>query len=171
MPRESFSDGNVERALEKDDILPPPYNQVVSSDQNFTFATLEADHLNEATPIGRYHMSSAENGLDPEDLDFDRDMRPEEESTVGSTETIPSLWEPTVDDNTPAPNQQNPCRLVRSQSLTTLNLLGDSPSRSCPNLPSSARGIHRHRHVLLSTYRRPTTPTNESSKLSRISRV
>ncbi len=156
-------DGIVERITLKDNILPPPYSQVVSSVQTYSFVTLKEDCLNEATPVGRYHMSSEDNCLDPNDFHLDREMRSEEESAAGSTETIPSMWEPTT-DNTPVSNQHNPSRLVRSQSLTTLNLLGDSPSRSCPNLCNSVRGIHRHRHVLLSNHRRPTIPTNQPSK-------
>lgn len=170
MSIEPLDDGGiVGRITFKDNILPPPYSQVVSSVQTYSFATLKEDCLNEATPVGRYHMSSEDPRirLDPNDFDLDREMRSEEESAAGSTETIPSMWEPTTDNIS---NQHNPSRLVRSQSLTTLNLLGELRSRSCPNLSNSVRGIHCHRHVLLSNYRRPTIPTNQPSKLNLVIR-
>ncbi|XP_046640471.1 uncharacterized protein LOC124325941 [Daphnia pulicaria] len=162
-PRQQFSEGIRERVSSKDD-GPPSYSQALSSDETYTFITLEpSEQLNQATPLGRYHMSMREDDLDPDDLDFDRGMRSEGESTVGSTETIPSLWEPALtpdSDSVPVPSQPNNPGLTRSQSLTTLNALRDSPSRSCPNLFTAIQsGIHRHRHVFLSNYRR--LPTNQ----------
>jgi len=134
---------------------------VLSSDETYTFVTLEpSEQLNQATPLGRYHTNNREDDFDPDDLDLERGMRSEGESTVGSTETIPSLWEPALtpdSDNVPVPRQQNSC-LTRSQSLITVNVLRDVPSRSCPNIFTAIHsGIHRHRHVFLSNYRHPAT--------------
>jgi hypothetical protein len=156
--REQYSDGVRERVSAKD-AVPPPYSQVLSSDETYIFSTLEpSEQLNQATPLGRYHMSINENNLDLDDLDFHREMRSEGDSTVGSTETIPSLWEPafTPDSNgVPVVGHQNNY-LIRSQSLITLNMLRDSPSRSCPNL-STVIPAHCHRHIFLSNFRRPET--------------
>jgi hypothetical protein len=159
MQREQYSDGIRERVSSKDS-LPPPYNQMLSADETYILATLEpSEQLNQATPHGRYHTcNNGEDDLDHDDLNFD--LHSEGVSTVGSTETIPSLWEPALTPDSsdlPVISQQNPC-LIRSQSLITLNALRDSPSRSCPNLSTTIiGGIHRHRHVFLSHFRRSAT--------------
>jgi hypothetical protein len=133
---------------------------MLSADETYILATLEpSEQLNQATPHGRYHTcNNGEDDLDHDDLNFD--LHSEGVSTVGSTETIPSLWEPALTPDSsdlPVISQQNPC-LIRSQSLITLNALRDSPSRSCPNLSTTIiGGIHRHRHVFLSHFRRSAT--------------
>lgn len=166
-------DGNSEKISTQTDNLPPPYNEV-SSDQTYTFATLQqSEQLNQATPIGRYHMIHREDDTIPDDLELGEDLHSEGESATGSTETIPSSWEPSGTtnhlDDVAVLSQQHP-RIVRSQSSTTLNMLRESPSRSCPNLSSSiCTGIHRH--VLLSNFRRPISTTgtgNTTLKLGQI---
>lgn len=155
------------KTCNEDDVLPPPYNDVLSSHETYTFNLVEPEHLNQATPIGRYHMNRNDE-LDPDDLEFDQDVQSESETIVGSTETIPSMWEPSTSiavnlNDTSA--HQTLGRLVRSQSLTLPSFLDDSPSRSCPSLPGSIRGgIYRHRHVLLSNYRRTAISNDETSK-------
>lgn len=169
MPRENANAGTRKRISTQVDILPPPYNEVVSSDQTYTFATEESsEEMNQATPIGRYHMIHREDETNREDLDLAEDLHSEEESTLGSTETIPSSWEPSGTTNhlegVTVLIQQTP-RIVRSQSSTTFNMLREFSSRSCPNLSSSIyTGIHRERHILLSSFRRPITNTDPVAK-------
>lgn len=155
----SYGTPNSEGHNKHSDSLPPPYNQVVESHQTFTCDALAQEELNLATPIGRFHVNGRGEELDPEDLDFGRELQIEVDSPMGSTETIPSLWEPSADIH---PNEasterpHNPSRLVRSLSLTTVNLSNDSTSSSCPTLFTSNHrvGINCHRHVLLSHFRR-----------------
>ncbi|XP_057367830.1 uncharacterized protein LOC130688841 isoform X2 [Daphnia carinata] len=164
MPRENANTGTRKRSSTEVDYLPPPYNEVVSSDQTYTFATEESsEEMNQATPIGRYHMIHREDETNREDLDLVEDLHSEEESTLGSTETIPSSWEPSGTTNNldgiTVLSQQHP-RIVRSQSSTTFKMLREFSSRSCPNLSSSiSTGIHGERHVLLSSFRRPVMIT------------
>ncbi|KAI9562961.1 hypothetical protein GHT06_010417 [Daphnia sinensis] len=169
MSQENASAGTRKRISTQVDNLPPPYNEVVSSDQTYTFATEESfEEMNQATPIGRYHMIHSEGETNREDLDLVEELHSEEESTLGSTETIPSSWEPSGTTNpleeVTVFSQQNP-HIIRSQSSTTFNTFREFSSRSCPNLSSSiCSGIHRERHVFLSSFRRPITITGPVAK-------
>ena len=70
--------------------------------QSFTVEEMVEDQLNQATPIYRhYYGVPDEIREDGDDLAIPRDNAPvllEEAGTGGSTETIPSTWEPSDQD-------------------------------------------------------------------------
>lgn len=99
----------------------------------------------------------------------------------GSTETIPSTWEPISEMDLNQESQPEdvatcrallPRRLFRSQSLEmpSVNAVSSGlriPSHSDPSLASQPRQrlpsggeTYAHRHIRLSTYRLPTLPVN-----------
>lgn len=153
---------------DNDDSLPPPYDQVgpARMSNGYTIITLdEQDSLNEATPFS-FHQHYTE------ERDHPSIIHPEGEqlsssSLAGSTETIPSLWEPSRDGgNSPLPQQvTRHCHLPlrRSYSLNSLVLIHPNAeittSRSVCDLTD---GIYRHRHIQLSTFRQNPLPANES---------
>lgn len=183
------------------DRLPPPYEEpeevcgvARTSAQIHTRVMVEPDFLNQATPINHYHRPPR---MDSSDMDEEngilngperRESQPVSDDGNGSTETIPSLWEPnsTLDlridaSDDPEPNSRMETQngLVRSQSL---ELIARHPSphrqltmsRSDPMLPTQSRRRHSsgsesyaHRHVRLSMHRLPVvpvaSPANENS--------
>lgn len=159
------------------DVLPPPYESPSdrvglprTSQYSYTLVLPEQDILNHAAPFEPYH-SHRRNSMDFDaDLHVVDDAPPAQDDGNGSTETIPSLWEPSTFDEMPAENaehmdhgsQQN--GLVRSYSLdSSARFLAVNPvsheSRSDPALDGSARRMlagsqsYAHRHVQLSMYR------------------
>ena len=143
---------NEKLAASKADNLPPPYDQVMTSEETFTLTTVQTDSLNDAIPM----MNSLVNIRDF-NLPFDNDDR---NSTMGSTETIPSQWEPESSYQLiNSTEHQNGGRLVRSFSLDIPIVRTSAPlsSRSY-SLLLNLTGIYRDYHVFLSHYRL----TNES---------
>ena len=136
--------------MKDDDRLPPPYDQTIGlarSSQGYTVVSVHEESLNEATPFGQPWYPE-------EDVNHhQQDSELESSSPAGSTETIPSLWEPR-DDDPPISIAPPARRLVRSLSLDSLAVVRPAPitaARSCFDLSD---GIYRHRHVRLSHYRR-----------------
>lgn len=169
LPRCSNNCGRLTKVgRENDDSLPPPYDQVgpARMSNGYTIVTLdEQDSLNEATPFS-FHQNFTEESDHPSIL------HPEGEdlslsSLAGSTETIPSLWEPSRDGGNSPQLQQNTrhCHLPlrRSYSLNSLVLIQPNveltTSRSVCDLTD---GIYRHRHIQLSAFRRNPLPSNDS---------
>lgn len=164
------------------DRLPPPYESLsgredvcgpaCSSDINYTVVTIERDYLNEATPIGPYHRPLQDFADEVDDLLVPAGDLPEDGN--GSTETIPSLWEPAnhltlegADHSVTVPLFGD-YNLVRSVSLNLPNgrrIVPLSSTRSDPCLPTGmdgrrrvpgATGCYADHHIDLSTYRPPS---------------
>lgn len=102
---------------------------------------------------------------------------PHPEDGNGSTETIPSLWEPSsaldldspVETGCPSTSTPRlPTELIRSQSMELCRPVPHgvlTASRSDPTLPIESRRRHSsggetyaHRHIRLSMHRLPTAP-------------
>ncbi|XP_046657396.1 uncharacterized protein LOC124350647 [Daphnia pulicaria] len=166
------------------DRLPPPYedpeepaNCILASEPVYTRVIVQQDVLNQATPIHYYHRHPK---VESPDMDEDNANLPGAEPPIedgnGSTETIPSLWEPNsvLDLHVDVPESNCTPRmntiLIRSQSLDLLTHHPHShavltASRSDPTLPTDSRRrrssggeSYAHRHVRLSMHRLPTTP-------------
>jgi len=110
--------------------LPPPYDtldvpdsDVRTSVRNFTVGVTEEDQLNLATPLHRYYYGIPDEIREDDDvlaidLPIPHDnapIHPEGTLTDGSTETIPSTWEPTWADDIDESGGQ--LRLFRTQSM------------------------------------------------------
>ncbi len=161
---------NCERLTKvgRDDSLPPPYDQVgpARMSNGYTIITLdEQDSLNEATPFS-FHQHFTEESDHPS-ITHPEGEELSSSSLAGSTETIPSLWEPSRDGgNSPQLQQIAPhCHipLRRSYSLNSLVLIQPNAelttSRSVCDLTD---GIYSHRHIQLSAFRRNPLPSNDS---------
>ena len=173
------------------DRLPPPYEDPEDSavcgvarvsEPVYTRVVVQQDVLNQATPIDYYHRHPR---VESSDMDEDNAnlhvAEPLVEDGNGSTETIPSLWEPNsvldlhvdVPGESSCPSTSTPrlnTELIRSQSLELLLHRPSShavltASKSDPTLPTDSRRrrssggeSYAHRHVRLSMHRLPTTP-------------
>ena len=175
-----------------DQRLPPPYEDVEEHGQlvgqaresacNFMVVEPDVMQPNQATPIGPYHHhQNADEEDSDESLPLGIDTDDHAVEMNGSTETIPSAWEPDVEPEEGALSLQpfimchhNP--LVKSKSLDfplcqTGSFLRISNSQSEPAMPTKwnsdtstrrrdAHGeTYRHRHVQLSRFRLPHVPT------------
>ena len=164
-----------------DQRLPPPYELPEESEGEicglvrehvYTVVAAQPDHLNQATPIGPCYRPKIESDVEDEEFLHEAQETQPTEDGNGSTETIPSQWEPvsTLDlhhvESPPAGPSQP---VARSQSLDLLPLhpLARSltPSGSDPALPmnssrrrSSGGESYAHRHVRLSMHRLPIVP-------------
>lgn len=169
--RESLTIASTSKTFNESDTLPPPYHLVRSSKENYTLVAMEPEHENQATPIGRYHMSRREDDLDPDDLEFEQAVAQSDAgSMLESTETIPSTWEPSsvtvYFDDIPG-HQHNPFRPLRRQSQASFNLVSTLLSRSCPDLPGSiSTGTYQYRHVFLSNWRQALVSDRNIGKMS-----
>lgn len=149
------------------DRLPPPYDQIGLSrtSDGYTIVSVHEESLNEATPFGRPFFPEAEPDVHNQPDNHLNIGEPQQDSSsmAGSTETIPSLWEPRDDDppngSTQGLGRARPAgRLVRSLSLGSLPAVRPASvpaTRSCSDLSD---GIYRHRHIRLSNYRRSGLP-------------
>ena len=145
----------------KADNLPPPYpDQVITSEETFILTTVQTDSLNDAIPM----MNPLVNIRDF-NLPFDNDDR---NSTMGSTETIPSQWEPESSYQLiNSTEHHNGGRLVRSFSLDIPIVRTSAPlsSRSYSLLPNLT-GVYRDYHVHLSHYRLTNESGNKDAEFS-----
>jgi hypothetical protein len=135
----------------KEDSLPPPYDQVLISEETYTLTMVETDSLNEAVPF-----TSSLVFMRDTNLPFDNEDRNSNTGSSASTETIPSQWEPefSYQLNNSSLEHRNRNRLVRSLSLDIPIVRMSAPlsSRSY-SLQRSFTGMYRDRHVHLSHYR------------------
>jgi hypothetical protein len=149
-----------------------------TSEPVYTRVIVQPDYLNQATPINHYHRHPKMESDSDEDFAVLHGAEPHPEDGNGSTETIPSLWEPNsnldLHVDSPGGGQSGNCtprlhtELIRSQSLELCHS-PPSPgiltaSRSDPTLPIGSRRRHSsggesyaHRHIRLSTHRLPIT--------------
>lgn len=168
------------------DRLPPPYElpedfeavcrPVGTLERNFTIVAAQEEYLNQATPMHHYHHLKPRMDSEIEDSNFlnQRELHSTNEDGNGSTETIPSLWEPIsaidveMESNDPAlytrTESQELIPLTRSQSLELPALRPISNcelSTSDPALVTSNRRrveSYAHRHVRLSRHRLANVP-------------
>ena len=171
-----------------DQRLPPPYEDIEEEldsqmvgrarESACSFTLVEPDITNQASPIGPYHHHQDANEEDTDDslpLALEAEEHPAELN--GSTETIPSAWEPDVEpeEGTSSPHPVVMCshhhRLVKSVSLDSAlcqsgSIRRLSNSQSEPALPTKSNSdvfrrnnpqgeTYLHRHVHLSRFRSP----------------
>lgn len=151
----SVEDRNGNRKMEAVDDLPPPYNtpdafvtDVEESRQNFIVGRSDEVQLNQATPIYRYYNGIRDEIREDDDtLSIDNPI-PHDNAPVhldgpltdGSTETIPSSWEPTWADHM----DESGGRLGLFQTQSMNDLTEISPLH---------HGEYRNRHIYLSEFR------------------
>lgn len=170
------------------DRLPPPYElpdecgeivgPVQVSERNFALVAAQPEYLNQATPINHFHHPKPRVDSDIEEdhgILNEPEPQPVHEDGNGSTETIPSLWEPSSandlqmesasDLNLFRPTQSQGLRsLVRCQSLELPPVQPVcnrvlSATISDPTLPTDngrrpgGSESYAHRHVRLSMHR------------------
>ena len=141
------------------DRLPPPYelpedicSPVLSTERHFTVAAV-AEQLNQATPIEPYHHANLNTDADPLDaLAIRQYPLTANEEGNGSTETIPSLWEPAIHDIQIAPAGLPRCQSLEWPTTDRHRVLVNSVSD--PTLPRRSSGSsYACRHIRLSMHR------------------
>ena len=115
-----------------------------TSHQSFAVAGLETDHLSEASPLGRYYFGVPDEmrtDNDDDVLTVDYPIPHDNAEDTGSTETIPSTWEPNESEPLNESSEFNASNLFRTQSI-------NDPA----GLPLGF-GDYSHQHIYLSQYR------------------
>lgn len=170
------------------DRLPPPYElpdesgeicgPVHVSQRNFALVAAQPEYLNQATPINHFHHPKPKVDSDVEEdhgILNGPEPQPVFEDGDGSTETIPSLWEPSSAndlqmESVSEPDLFRPTQSQELRSLVRCQSLELPPIRpvynrvlsatiSDPTLPtdngrrSSGGESYAHRHVRLSMHR------------------